>query len=273
MPSITNTWRVLHASKDKKENLLQTQVEPDTPLSHPCRRRRLAPAVSLISMAKKKTVAGKAPADPDSPSTQPVEPEVDYGTPHTAEEEDMKTTTSTTNNAREAALSLRADQESSPRSSFSSSSSSEETSPHQGDSLPAMTPGELAFLLWTEETKANIRAIRQKRPPAPSSVDSAEVALTISRHDAALVHEATMVSEVGPVLPTPASAVDTSRSSSISATDVTGPVSLPLAVDQTVSTDSVTVARAAVQSAGGPQLSSANPQLRQQPPTVRRRIH
>ena len=85
--------------------------------------------------------------------------------------------------------------------------------------------------------------------------------LTISRHDAALVYEAAMVSEAGPVFPTPASAVDTSRSSSISATDVSVPVSLPLAVDQTVSTDSATVARVTVQSAGGPQLSPANPQL------------
>lgn len=87
-------------------------------------------------------------------------------------------------------------QESSPRSSPSSSSSSEEAPSHEGDSSVEMTPGELAIFLWTEETKANIRAIRETRPQAPLSAASAEVALTVSRHDASLsiVHEAAMAS-------------------------------------------------------------------------------
>ena len=41
---------------------------------------------------KTKTAAGKSPADPDSPSTRPVEPEVNYGTPYTVKAEEIPTT-------------------------------------------------------------------------------------------------------------------------------------------------------------------------------------
>ena len=123
------------------------------------------------------------------------------------------------NNKRNASPSLRADRESSPRSSSSSSSPSEEAT-QPNDDFESLTPGALALPLSEEETKANMRAIRENRPQAPLSIASAAVALTISKQEPAAVHEAAMVSEVGPVLPTPTTAEDMSMSSSTTAADV-----------------------------------------------------
>ena len=118
------------------------------------------------------------------------------------------------------------------------------------DSLEALIPGALAILLWEEETKASVRAIRENGPQTPLSVGSAAVALTISRQEAA-AHEAAMVSEIGPVLPTSTTTPeDNSSPSSISATDVSVPASPSIAVDSVVSTDSTSTTRAAVQRAG-----------------------
>ena len=50
VPSITDTWRVLHATKDKNRNMLQTQVEPETFQAQIWRRLRLVPAVGFSSL-------------------------------------------------------------------------------------------------------------------------------------------------------------------------------------------------------------------------------
>ena len=129
---------------------------------------------------------------------------MDYATRRTSDEETA--TAAATNTEREDPSSPRVDQESSSRSSSASSSSSEEPSSTVDDPLGALAPDELAVLLW-EETKASIRAIRENRTPAPLSAGSAEVTVSISRHQAAPVHEAAMVSELGPVLPVTTTAV------------------------------------------------------------------
>ena len=66
-----------------------------------------------------------------------------------------------------------------------------------------------------------------------------------------------MVSEIGPVLPTPTTSEDISMSSSTSPADVSVPASSSLAVDNTVSTATETATCAAVQSVRGVQPSSA----------------
>ena len=126
--------------------------------------------------------------------------------------------------------------------------SSDET-PQPEHSFESLTPGALAILLWEEETKANVRAIRENRPQTPLSAGA--VALTTSRKKAAAVHEAAMVSEIVPVLPTStATPEDNSLPSSISATDVSVPTSSSIAVDSVWSTDFASTTRAAVQRAG-----------------------
>ena len=122
---------------------------------------------------------------------------MDYATRRTSDEETA--TAAATNTEREDPSSPRVDQESSSRSSSASSSSSEEPSSTVDDPLGALAPDELAVLLW-EETKASIRAIRENRTPAPLSAGSAEVTVSISCRQAAQVHEAAMVSKLGPVI-------------------------------------------------------------------------
>ena len=178
-------------------------------------------------MPKKKKAAGGPPPEPASPINQPTE-EVDFEpptSPSTSDGEGRSTSQhANSNNKRDASPSLRADRESPPRSSSSSSSSSEEATQPDNYFGP-LTPGALALLLWEEETKANIRAIRENRPQVPLSAASAAVALSISRHEAAAVHEAAMVSEIGPVLPTPTTSEDISMSSSTPPADVSVPAS------------------------------------------------
>lgn len=173
---------------------------------------------------------------------------MDYGTPHATDDEREETTTTATTTAEEFQdlSSLREPQSSSPGSLSHSSSSSEERDP-----LEELSPQELALLLWKEETQAYIRALQQHKSPAPLSAGSTQMAVTIG-------HEAATVSEVGPVSPSPTTAVDNSLSSSTTTADSLVPAPSPSTTDNIVSTTPAPVDRSVVQKTGL-QPSSATP--------------
>ena len=184
-------------------------------------------------MAKKKKAAAKAA--PETPTDSHVD-EVDYE-PAPSDEEEIRGATPTTN----AEATLPASKEpslshGSPSDSSSSSSGDAEEALRatiRGDSGKPMKPGQLAVLLYTEESTARIVALRDGRDSTPFSAGSELLAVSVANEllestavsaasSAAMTAESTAASKSSPVADNTVSLASSNLSAVVSSAAAVG---------------------------------------------------